>query len=220
MRGNPLKEKLARGERAFGTMVFEFAWPGLPAIAKAAGADYLLYDMERSGLSLDQIKGQIAAARGLDLPVLVRPAAKQYHLTSLLLDQGAMGLMFPMVESAEEAKELVSWTRYPPRGVRGAAFGIAHDDYAAGDVREKIAVAERRTLILALRNATPPLDREQVVDALEALGSFDVGIGRRLYLSAEDHQASHQVWPTVIRGGRIVPMEWEELAPTVAREQP
>ena len=131
-----------------------------------------------------------------------------------------MGLMFPMVESAEEAKELVSWTRYPPRGVRGAAFGIAHDDYAAGDVREKIAVAERRTLILALRNATPPLDREQVVDALEALGSFDVGIGRRLYLSAEDHQASHQVWPTVTRGGRIVPMEWEELAPTVAREQP
>ncbi|NNL67044.1 MAG: ABC transporter substrate-binding protein [Myxococcales bacterium] len=80
--------------------------------------------------------------------------------------------------------------------------------------------AAARTLILALRQATPPLGREQVVDALEALGSFDVGIGRQLHLSAQDHQASHRVWPTVIRGGEVVPMEWEELAPAFARDRP
>lgn len=175
MRGNPLKEKLARGERAFGSMVFEFASPGLPAIAKAAGADYLLYDMEHSGLTLDQIKGQIAAARGLDLPVLVRPAAKQYHLASLLLDQGAMGLMFPMVETAEEAKELVSWTRYPPRGVRGAAFGIAHDDYAAGDVEEKIAVAEERTLILVLIESAKGLENVEEILAVDGIDAVHIG---------------------------------------------
>lgn len=175
MRGNPLKEKLARGERVFGSMVFEFTAPGLPAIAKAAGADYLLYDMEHSGLSLEQIKAQIAAARGLDLPVLVRPPAKQYHLASLPLDLGAMGLMFPMVETAEEAKELVSWTRYPPRGVRGGAFGISHDDFAAGDVREKIRTAEERTLVLALIETATGLENVEEILAVEGLDAVHVG---------------------------------------------
>jgi 2-keto-3-deoxy-L-rhamnonate aldolase RhmA len=175
MRGNPLKDRLQHGERAFGSMVFEFASPGLPAIAKAAGADYLLYDMEHSGLSMEQIKGQLAAARGLDLPILVRPPAKQYHLASLLLDLGAMGLMFPMVESAEEAEELVSWTRYPPAGVRGAAFGIGHDDYAAGDVREKMRIAEERTLILALIETAKGLENVEEILAVEGIDAAHVG---------------------------------------------
>ena len=175
MRGNPLKDKLQRGERAFGSMVFEFASPGLPAIAKAARADYLLYDMEHSGLSMEQMKGQLAAARGLDLPILVRPPAKQYHLASLLLDLGAQGLMFPMVETAEEAAELVSWTRYPPAGVRGAAFGIAHDDYAAGDVREKMQAAEARTLILALIETAKGLENVEEILAVDGIDVAHVG---------------------------------------------
>lgn len=175
MRDNPLKDRLQRGERAFGSMVFEFASPGLPAIAAAAGADYLLYDMEHSGLSMEQMKGQLAAARGLGLPVLVRPPAKQYHLASLLLDLGALGLMFPMVESAEEAAELVSWTRYPPKGVRGGAFGIAHDDYAAGDLREKLAAAERRTLILALIETAKGLGNVEEILAVPGIDVAHVG---------------------------------------------
>ncbi|MEX0921571.1 MAG: aldolase/citrate lyase family protein [Rhodovibrionaceae bacterium] len=175
MRDNPLKQKLQRGERAFGSMVFEFVSPGLPAIAKAAGADYLLYDMEHSGLSMEQIKGQVAAARGLDLPVLVRPPAKQYHLASLLLDLGAWGLMFPMVETAEEAAELVSWTRYPPRGVRGGAFGLSHDDYAPGEVTAKIAAAEARTLILVLIETAKGLDNVEEILAVPGIDVAHVG---------------------------------------------
>lgn len=175
MRDNPLKDKLLRGERAFGSMVFEFASPGLPAIAKAAGADYLLYDMEHSGLSMEQMKGQLAAARGLGLPVLARPPAKQYHLASLLLDLGALGLMFPMVESAEEAAELVSWTRYPPRGVRGAAFGIAHDDYAAGELGEKMRIAAQRTLVLALIETAKGLENVEEILAVDGIDAAHVG---------------------------------------------
>ncbi len=53
--------------------------------------------------------------------------------------------------------------------------------------------------------------REGVVDALEALGDFDLGLGAPLSLSPDDHQACHSVWPTVIRGGQIVSMDWVEL---------
>lgn len=131
---------------------------------------------------------------------------------SLARELGAHGedvVITQVVPHPEADYPLVHAFRTAAAGSEEAATFGALEGYAAA-----------QTLILALRNATPPLGREQVVDALEALGSFDVGIGRRLHLSNEDHQASHQVWPTVIRGGRIVPMEWEELAPAVARERP
>jgi hypothetical protein len=49
MRNNPIKHRLADGGSAFGTMVFEFFTPGMAQIAAAAGAEFVLYDMEHSG---------------------------------------------------------------------------------------------------------------------------------------------------------------------------
>jgi 2-keto-3-deoxy-L-rhamnonate aldolase RhmA len=181
MRANPVKEKLARGERAFGTMVFEFASPGLPAILANAGADYVLYDMEHSGLGMDDMKTQFALCRAAGIAPLVRPPAKQYHLLSLLLDLGAMGLMLPMVESREEAERIVSWTRYPPQGVRGAMFTGAHDDYAPGDVAEKMRIAHERTLIVALIETKKGVENVDEIVATPGvdvahLGHFDLSL--------------------------------------------
>lgn len=181
MRENPVKQRLEAGGTAFGTMVFEFASPGLPAILKAAGADFALYDMEHSGLSMEDMKAQFAAARGLGLVPIVRPPAKRYDLVSLLLDLGAMGLMLPMVESAEEAREIVSWTRYPPRGVRGAMFGGAHDDYAPGEIAQKMAAAERRTIVLAMMETARGVEKVDEIMAVEGvdgghLGQFDLSL--------------------------------------------
>ncbi len=181
MRDNPVKQRLAGGGTAFGTMVFEFTSPGLPAILRAAGADFALYDMEHSGISMAEMKAQFAAARGLGLVPIVRPPAKQYNLVSLLLDLGAMGLMLPMVESAEEAREIVSWTRYPPAGVRGAMFGGAHDDYAPGEIADKMAAAEARTLVLAMMETEKGVAKVDEIMAVEGidgghLGQFDLSL--------------------------------------------
>jgi 2-dehydro-3-deoxyglucarate aldolase/4-hydroxy-2-oxoheptanedioate aldolase len=171
MRANPVKQKLARGERVFGTSVFEFSSPGLPAILANAGAEFALYDMEHSGLGMDDMKTQFALCRGAGIVPFVRPPAKQYHLLSLLLDLGAMGLMLPMVESREEAERIVSWTRYPPEGVRGAIFTGAHDDYAGGDVAAKMKAAHERTLIMALIETKKGLEN---VDEIVATPGIDV----------------------------------------------
>lgn len=66
-------------------------------------------------------------------------------------------------------------------------------------------------LIQALSNVEGSLSRESVVDALQTMGTFDIGLGVPLYLSPEEHQACHEVWPTVIRGGQVVPFSWGEL---------
>jgi 2-keto-3-deoxy-L-rhamnonate aldolase RhmA len=181
MRKNPLKEKLARGESAFGTMIFEFLSPGLPQIAVNAGADFLFYDMEHSGFSVDQIKTQCALCRGLGLTPLVRPPGKDYQFAARLLDSGAMGLMFQMLETAEEARELVSYTRYPPRGRRGAIFGGAHDDYDTDDIAQAIEEAEARTMVIALietERGIANVDEIMAVEGVDAahLGHADLSI--------------------------------------------
>jgi branched-chain amino acid transport system substrate-binding protein len=78
-----------------------------------------------------------------------------------------------------------------------------------GDLEGYIAI---RILTLALEKIQGPPTREAVVDALEGLGQFDMGLGYQLHLSRFEHQASHQVWPTILNGVRLVPFQWSDIA--------
>ena len=90
-----MKARLAGGGTAFGTMIFEFFTPGIAQIVKAAGADFILYDMEHSGIGIEGMKSQLAACRGLDLVPMVRVPTLQTHFIARCLDLGAMGIMVP-----------------------------------------------------------------------------------------------------------------------------
>lgn len=74
-----------------------------------------------------------------------------------------------------------------------------------------------RMLLKGLEGCAGRPSREGLASALAGLGSFDLGLGVPLRLSEEEHQACHAVWPTVIRGGRVVPMDWDELSPAGER---
>ncbi len=148
MRPNPLKKRLLGGASGYGLFAFEFFTPGLAQIAKEAGAEFILFDMEHSGAGIDTVKQQMACCRGLDIAPLVRVPTYQYHFVARALDAGALGIMVPMVETAQQARDIVSWTRYPPRGRRGAVLGAAHDDYSGGSMKEKFALANERCLLM------------------------------------------------------------------------
>jgi 2-keto-3-deoxy-L-rhamnonate aldolase RhmA len=145
----PLKETLAREGHAFGPMVFEFFSAGMPAIIAATGADFALFDMEHTGLGFATFKHLVAGCRGLGLAPLARVPAGEYHFIARALDLGAEGVMLPMVESRAAAERIAAAARYPPHGRRGAAFGMAHDDYLPGEPAEKIRAAAARTLVIA-----------------------------------------------------------------------
>ncbi len=148
MRANPLKTRLQRGETAFGTMVFEFASPGLAPVVANAGGEFILLDMEHSGWSFETIKAQISFAHGAGIVPIVNTAGHDYNLITRSLDLGAMGVMIPVVETRAQAEAIVRATRYPPHGTRGSAFGVAHTDYAIGDVPATIAAANERTMVV------------------------------------------------------------------------
>ena len=77
-----------------------------------------------------------------------------------------------------------------------------------------------RILTRALESMKEPPTREGIIDALNAMGSFDMGIGESLRLSPQEHQACHRVWPTVMRGGTFVPIDWSELRSIIDKESP
>jgi 2-dehydro-3-deoxyglucarate aldolase/4-hydroxy-2-oxoheptanedioate aldolase len=179
MRRNAVKRTIADGGVAVGTLVLEFGTTGLGRIAAGAGADFVLYDMEHSGWSIETVRTLMAATRGADIVPIVRPPASHYHLLSGPLDMGAMGLMVPMVETEDQARAIVRSTKYPPVGARGAAFGVAHDDYTGGDVAAKMRSTNDELLLIAQIETAAGLENVERIAAVDGIdvvwiGQFDL----------------------------------------------
>ena len=175
MRVNGPKRTVGGGGVSLGTMVFEFATPGIGRIAAAAGAEFVVYDMEHTGWSIETVRQLMATTRAADLVPLVRVPATEYHLLARPLDVGAMGLMVPMVESVAQAETIVRSAKYPPAGRRGAAFSVAHDDYLGGDIVEKMTSANEETLLLAQIETAAGVDAAVGIAALEGIDVLWIG---------------------------------------------
>lgn len=166
MRPNTVKRSLAEGGMSLGTMVFEFCTPGIGRIAANAGAEFVIFDQEHTGWSVDTIRALIASTRAADTVPLVRVPATGYHLIARPLDAGAMGIMVPMVETEDQAYRIVQSAKYPPHGRRGAAFGIAHDDFASGDIVATMSSANNEVLLIA------QIETEAGVESADAIASM------------------------------------------------
>ena len=66
-------------------------------------------------------------------------------------------------------------------------------------------------VIMALEGIDGPVNREALLESLESLGSFDLGMGASLRLGPARHQASDRVWPNVIHGGQVESARWQEI---------
>lgn len=179
MKLNHVKRTIASGGRSIGTFVFEFNTTGIGRIADQAGVEFIVFDMEHTGWSVETIRMLIASSRSTNAIPLVRIPTTEYHFVARVLDMGAMGIMSPMVETAAQAQLLVASAKYPPLGRRGAAFTIAHDDYSSGDIVEKMTTANSESLIIAqIETATGLQNIEEIaaVDGIDVLwiGHFDL----------------------------------------------
>ena len=160
-----IRDRVMAGEQVLGAMVFEFFSPGIPQIMAHAGCEYLIYDMEHTGIGFETLKAQVSHCRGLPIVPMARVPRGEYHFLARALDIGLQGVMIPMVETAEQARVIAEACRYPPEGRRGAAFGFAHDDYGGGAPIDKIARANARTLVIA------QIETEHGVENVEAIAA-------------------------------------------------
>jgi len=170
MRKNPVRNSLAAGGVSLGTFVFEFNTTGIARIAAEAGAEFVIFDMEHTGWSVETIRMLIATTPETTVP-MVRIPATQYHFIARVLDMGAMGVMAPMVESVEQGETLVRSAKSPPAGRRGAAFGISHDDYRGGDILSTMESANRELMLIAQIETVAGLE---CVDGIAGTDGIDV----------------------------------------------
>ena len=124
-----LKQKVTASTQMRGAMVFEFFSPGIPIILKNAGCEFVIFDMEHGGLSLEQFKTLSIISNSNKIAPFVRIPEIKYNYVARALDLGASGVMVPMVNTPDDAIKIVRSSKYPPQGKRGAGFGFAHDNY-------------------------------------------------------------------------------------------
>ena len=138
-----LSSRLASGDTLYGT----FLGLGSALAAEAcalAGFDWLLVDLEHGGGDESELLPQQLAADAHAVPMLVRVESTHRIRAGHALDLGAAGIMFPGIESADQAVQAMRHLRYPPDGDRGVA--TYNRAYGFGLHPERLATANERVL--------------------------------------------------------------------------
>lgn len=160
-----IRELLKKKPVLTGTMVRISRDPAAMRILRNAGMDLVLIDMEHSSLGIESISDLIQAAIGVGLGTIVRvPEISKGHI-SRVLDLGASGVLAPMVSSAEQARQLVRYTKYPPVGARGIGSMTGNTGYAAVPTPEVMKSGNAQVLAVA------QFESREAVDSLEEIAS-------------------------------------------------
>lgn len=121
---NTFKTALARGDRLIGCWA-GFAGAYATEVMASAGFDWLVIDGEHAPNDLRSTMQQLQVIQAYDTHPVVRLPMGEDWLIKQVLDAGAQTLLIPMVESAEQARNLAKAMRYPPDGIRGSGAALA-----------------------------------------------------------------------------------------------
>jgi 2-dehydro-3-deoxyglucarate aldolase/4-hydroxy-2-oxoheptanedioate aldolase len=161
------RSRLRAGQVLFGSEINRLRSPDVARVYAAAGFDFVFIDMEHSAFSLETVADMIENARRSALAPIVRVPQAEYAFVARVLDCGARGIIVPRVNTPRQVREIASWVRYPPRGIRGFADTLAQTGGRPVPPGEFIAAAERETLVVI------QIERQEAVDNLDAMLSIE-----------------------------------------------
>jgi 2-dehydro-3-deoxyglucarate aldolase len=138
--------RLQRDEAVIGSWINS----GSPIVAElmaATGFDFLTVDVEHSAVDLPQVQQIFQAIRSgkPDCAALVRLPGCDYAGTKRYLDAGAEGVIAPLINTAKQARELVSAVKYPPLGNRGVGF--CRDNQYGMNLQARVAKGNEEKLV-------------------------------------------------------------------------
>ena len=120
---NTFKKALRDGETVYGCWM-SIAEGYTAEIMGHAGFDWLLIDGEHSPNDIRSIRDQMVALKDSSSHPVVRVPIGETWIIKQVLDVGAQSILVPMVETADQARELVKACRYPPNGTRGVGYAV------------------------------------------------------------------------------------------------
>jgi 4-hydroxy-2-oxoheptanedioate aldolase len=142
-------------------------------IIAGSGFDWLLLDTEHSPNELPMVHSQLQALVGGTATAVVRPAWNDMVSIKRFLDLGVQTLLLPYVQSAQEAANAVSYTRYPPHGVRGVSLSSRANRF--GRIKDYPQRAQDELCVLVQIETRQGLDALEEIAAVEGVDGVFIG---------------------------------------------
>ncbi|GAA4341983.1 aldolase/citrate lyase family protein [Pigmentiphaga soli] len=203
---NPVLRRLRAGEAALGMSVRLSRSADVARIARASGHDFIFIDTQHSIFDLETIGHIAQTAMACDIAPVVRVRGVDDPDTSLLLDNGVLGIVFPDVNTPEQARRGVETCRFAPRGRRSLAGGYPHFDFRPVPAGRLVSQLDDATLVACMIETEEGLAN---VEAIAAIDGVDVlHLGSTDYLSdigkpgQFDHPALKAAQEKVIEAAR------------------
>jgi 2-keto-3-deoxy-L-rhamnonate aldolase RhmA len=168
---NHTKRQLQAGKLALGIGVRLSRTVDIAQIAKTCGFDWLFIDAEHSAIDLDTAAQISSAAVGTGITPLVRVAGMEHHHSTRVLDNGAQGVVIPHVDTAEQARRIASFTRFPPIGHRSIGGAMPQTRFEALPIGETMRLCNEETLVVCMVETPAAVEN---CDAMAAVPGIDV----------------------------------------------
>ncbi|KAH6639839.1 HpcH/HpaI aldolase [Boeremia exigua] len=164
---NSLREKMLRDEVAYTLSVKLVRSVELPMMAKTAGFDGILIDMEHSSFDLDTTSQMCIAALYAGIAPVVRVPSKDPFFVSRVLDGGALGVIVPHIRSVQDAKDVIAAAKFQPQGHRSSTNNLPHFQYRSVAAKKSNPVVNANTLVI------PMVETLEAVECVEELAALD-----------------------------------------------
>lgn len=167
---NPFTQALGAGEKQIGLWI-SLCSNFVAEVTAHAGYDWALIDMEHSPNDYFSVLSQMQAFAASSTTAVVRVEWNDTIAVKRLLDLGAPGILFPMIQTVEEAQKAVAATRYPPNGVRGVSGATRATKF--GRITDYVArVEDETTVLLQLETRAAVEQAEAIADVNGVSGIF------------------------------------------------
>jgi 2-keto-3-deoxy-L-rhamnonate aldolase RhmA len=165
-----------KGSVVVGTMFRVVNSPAAALLARNAGMDFIMLDLEHGPYAMETVANIASTVRSVGLGLFVRVPELARGWVSRALDSGATGVMVPMIESAEQARLLAGWAKYPPLGGRGLSSIGWHTDYAAvEDAGRMMQESNERVWAIAQVESAEGSRNAEEIAAVEGIDALLVG---------------------------------------------
>jgi 4-hydroxy-2-oxoheptanedioate aldolase len=167
---NILKDLLKSGKTVVGTSVT----PEVDVTTLAnSGYDFLLFDTQHSPFEVKQLLPSVQSMRGAKAAPIIRVSQNREDLICMALDAGARGLIAPMVNTKEQAENLVRACKYYPLGTRSNSgvrgdwgedvSNISRDEMTSQDYRNYLDIVNKELVII------PMIETNEAIDNIEGI---------------------------------------------------
>jgi len=172
---NHALRQLREGRLAIGLGLRQARTADTAQIAKACGYDWLFIDCEHNSMNLDTAAQISSAALLTGVTPVVRVAGLEHWHASRVLDNGAQGIVFPHINSEEEARAAADACRYPPIGKRSMGGGLQQLGFAAVPVGEAARIVNEETLVVAMIESPEGVANCDAIAAVRGIDALLIG---------------------------------------------